>query len=443
MRRPVPVTLVVWVLAACGGEAAPVAPAGAPLAQVAPLTSAAKVAAAKVEDAVADAKVEDARVEDAVADAKVDDARVEDAKVEDAGESGATTDIEALLASVSASESDSESAPVVPPEVPIRPWVASAHTPTWTLRAEPAEVVTLVDLHAGLLGRAGSRWLRIGDDGQLAAVTMNVEPKLPILGVWPSDAWFVDQRFRDYGDGSGEAYLELRLMKLRGGNRWVPQVHSGSGEQWFHPGTEDEDEAHISTVSGMLVYPRSLERIKRVAGRLGDPEIGAHRGEPLTFLETGSGAVYLLSTDAEGVYAQTACEDEDCLAASVRRLPPGPWSFGRRTHRGKLGVSVVATGDQREFVLHHDGKGKDWVLDELPAGERPTGMWASHEGGLWTVTAERLRWRDVAGVWRDVALPDGLSAVSVALSEDRKQVWVSGAVAGSPRIYTTASGARP
>lgn len=30
-------------------------------------------------------------------------------------------------------------------------------------------------------------------------------------------------------------YQELRLMKLRGGNRWVPQEYSFS--QWFHPGT--------------------------------------------------------------------------------------------------------------------------------------------------------------------------------------------------------------
>jgi hypothetical protein len=323
-------------------------------------------------------------------------------------------------------------------EIAINPWSASPHTATWTLAAEPSEALALVlDLNAGVLGRAGSSWYQVGADGQLLAVEMDLEPELPVLGVWPSDAWFVNTKMKKEDD---QEYLYIRLMKLRGGTRWVPQTYNG--EQWFHPGTDDWDEAHISTRSGMLVYPASLSHITRVAGSYEDPVIGAHRGTAVEFLEAGSGNIYVISHDTGAYYAQIACEDEACVAEKAQKLPLEQWNFGRKASRGKHSVSVLATSGAREFILHHRGKSDGWLLDELPAGAKPQGMWASEEGGLWTLTGEQLRWRDTESVWREVALPEGMTAPTVALSEDRKQVWVSGLVGGAAKMFTTSANAQ-
>ncbi|MCA9686791.1 MAG: hypothetical protein KC457_31785, partial [Myxococcales bacterium] len=103
------------------------------------------------------------------------------------------------------------------------------------------------------------------------------------LGRWPDDAWYVESRTKEEDDFD---YIELRLMKLRGGNRWVPQSYGPNGDQWFHPGTEDEVEPHISAVTGMLVYNDSLSDMTRVAGKSGDPELGSSKGGAYDFFET-------------------------------------------------------------------------------------------------------------------------------------------------------------
>jgi hypothetical protein len=334
------------------------------------------------------------------------------------------------------SDADGEASVV---EIAINPWSATPFAATWTLAAEPSEPLALVlELDAGVLGRAGSSWYQLGADGSLVAAEMDVEPKLPVLGVWPSDAWFVDERMRKYDETDME-YQEIRLMKLRGGNRWVPQAFNG--DQWFHPGTEDWNEAHMSTRSGMLIYPGSLERITRVAGKHGDPSLGSHRGTAVDFIEAGSGKIYVISRDGADFFAQIGCEDAACVADKAQKLPLDSWEFGRKAARGKHSVSVLATSGGREFILHHRGKSDGWLLDELPANGKPQGMWASQEGGLWTLTGAALRFRDTESAWREVALPDGLSSPSVALSEDRKQVYVSGVVDGAAKIFTTSANA--
>ncbi len=442
MRRPLPAVLLTCTLLACGGESTPAQPA-AP-AQVPPPTptAPAPIEAPKPELVQPElakpelAKPELARLEVIEpADPKLEDPTPEP-------ENPATTAPPPGLADIPPAAGDAAALPA-PPEIAIQPWTSLPHTPTWTLRAEPAEPIKLVDLNAGVLGQAGAQWFQLGADGQLAAFKMETEPKQPVLGVWPSDAWYVDQRFVKYGeDMDNEEYLELRLMKLRAGKRWVPQIYSGTGEAWWHPGTDDWEEAHISTLSGMLVYNGSLTTMKRVAGKHPDPDIGPHRGEVVGFLETGAGKTYLLSKDDAGHYAQTTCEDDLCVAESVRKLPLTGWTFGRKLTRGRHSVSVLATSEGREFILHNRGKPDGWWLDELPAGERPTGMWASQEGGLWTLTGDRLRWRAIKGVWLDVALPEGLGAPTVALSEDRQQVWVSGVVAGAAKVYSAPANAQ-
>jgi hypothetical protein len=296
----------------------------------------------------------------------------------------------------------------------------------------------VLELDAGVLGRVGTTWHHLGADGALVAAEMDREPVPPILGVFPSDAWYVESKIKEE-DGMEIQYI--RLMKLRSSTRWVPQTYNG--EQWFHPGTDDWDEAHMSTRSGMLVYPASLSQITRVAGSYDDPIIGPHRGTAIDFIEAGSGKIYVISRDENGYYAQIECEDDVCVGEKSMKLPAGSWTFGRKASRGKHSVSVLATSDGREFILHHRGKSDGWLLDELPAGGKPQGMWASEEGGLWTLTGETLRWRDTESVWREVALPEGLIGLSVALSEDRKQVWVSGVVGGAAKVFTTSANAVP
>lgn len=306
---------------------------------------------------------------------------------------------------------------------------------TWSPKTAPSERIAYAgELYAGVVGKAGDRWFQIGESGELEPLEMDREPEAPLTGVWPNDAWWVQSRSVTEGEFD---YHQLRLMRLRGGRRWVPQTYSG--KQWFHPGTDDEDEPHTSTRSGMLVYPASLQSITRVGGVHEEPTIGPHRGEAVEFLETGKGRVYVLSVDGGTVYAQTECELEECVAGAAKRLPKGPWGFGRRVARGKYTVSVLAHSNGKDFILHHRGKSGGWLLEAIAEGEQPTGMWSSEEGGLWTVSGEHLRWRTTEGEWRDVVIPEGLTSLSVALTKDRTTVWIAGMSAGAPKIFTTAA----
>lgn len=329
---------------------------------------------------------------------------------------------------------DEEVPPPPAPEIEIVPWAVEARTPTWAALADPPEAAPLVALDSGVLGKAETAWYQLDEADAFTKVELSRDPSSPIVGMWPDDAWFVQERWRKY-DGE-EEYLELRLMRLRGGKRWVPQVYSGSGEQWFHPGTDDELTPRMSRRSGMLVYGL-LDDITRVGGKHDDPVVGPHRGEAIDFIETGRGRVYVLSIDDGTVYAQSECEDETCVAEKASKFPLSGWKFGRQVPRGKWSVSVLATSGEREFVLHHRGKSGGWVLDELPAGEKPSFTWSSQEGSLWTRTGERLRLRDTEAKWFDVALPEGLEGLSVAVTKDRKRVVVAGMVGGAPKLFTT------
>jgi hypothetical protein len=335
-------------------------------------------------------------------------------------------------------EEPAEPAEVEPPppapEIEIVPWSVSPRVPTWAPLPDPESPLALVALDSGVLGKSDAGWFQLGEVDALEKVEMDVEPPAPIVGMWPDDAWFVQERWRKY-DGD-EEYLELRLMRLRGGKRWVPQVYSGTGEQWFHPGTDDELKPRMSTRSGMLVYG-TFDDIDRVGGKHDAPTVGPHLGEVVDFVETGKGRTYVLSYHEGAYYAQSECEDDACVQAQASKFPAGSWKFGRQVPRGRYSVSVLASSDGREFVLHHRGKSGGWVLDELPAAERPEFTWSSQEGSLWTLGGGRLRLRDTEAKWFDVALPDGLSDVSVAVTQDRRRVVVSGVVDGMPKLFAT------
>lgn len=334
-----------------------------------------------------------------------------------------------------AASPDAEEPPSPAPQVQIVPWSAETRTPSWTALADPVESAPLVALDSGVLGRAESTWYQLDDTDAFSRVELSRDPSSPIVGMWPDDAWFVQERWRNL-DGGEDEYVELRLMRLRGGRRWVPQVYSGTGEQWFHPGTDDELRPRMSRRSGMLVYGL-LDDITRVGGKHDDPVVGPHRGEAIDFIETGRGRVYVLSIDDGDVYAQSECEDETCVAEKASKLPLSGWTFGRQVPRGKWSVSVLAAAGGREFVLHHRGKSGGWVLDELPAGEKPSFTWSSQEGSLWTQTGEALRLRDTEAKWFDVTLPEGLTGLSVAVTKDRKRVVIAGMVGGTPKLFAT------
>lgn len=111
------------------------------------------------------------------ADAKTDEAPIADAPATDAPATAPPTQPVAP-----------PSIPVAPPgEVAINPWFSSPHTATWQLAAEPTEALTFAgELQAGVLARAGTTWLQLGEGGQLVAAVMDIEPKADIQGVWPS-----------------------------------------------------------------------------------------------------------------------------------------------------------------------------------------------------------------------------------------------------------------
>lgn len=311
--------------------------------------------------------------------------------------------------------------------------IYAQHAAAWSPKTAPADRITLQgELYAGVVGKAGDSWFQIGASDELELLEMDREPEAALTGVWPEDAWWVQSRSVTEGEFE---YHQIRLMRLRGGRRWVPQAYEG--RQWFHPGTDDEVEPHTSTRSGMLIYPDSLESITRVGGKHDEPMIGPHRGRAIEFLETGKGRVYVLSVDEGTLYAQTECDLEDCVAGAAKRLPRGSWRFGRRVARGKYTVSVLAHSDGKDFILHHRGKSGGWLLESLADGELPAGMWSSEEGGLWTLSGEHLRWRTTEGEWRNVELPEALTSPSVALTRDRTAVWIAGMASGAPKVFTT------
>ncbi len=316
------------------------------------------------------------------------------------------------------------------PIMPVVPWSPAPRTVEWAPQAAPAAVVQFEpQVDAGLIGRAGTQWLTLGPDGALTPVSFDREPAAALQGRWPDDVWFVEMRERKYDEFPVH---ELRLVKLRGGDRWVPQARGR--EQWWHPGTMDEDEPHMSTFSGMLVYPDSLERIDRIAGRTDAPRLFKVRGKPYDFVETHKGKLYIFSDDDAGTYAQGECWDDECVASTSKRLPAGTWRFGARVARGKFSVSVVASSAGETYMLNNIGKHGDWRLETLPRGETLVGMWPSDDGSLWTFNGSALRWRDTDGKWHEVAPPDGFTIRSVAMSGDRQRVWLSGEQGGSPAL---------
>jgi hypothetical protein len=192
----------------------------------------------------------------------------------------------------------------------------------------------------------------------------------------------------------------------------------------------------------MLVWDRKIETVSRVAGKHTDLYIGKREGV-IDYVETHSGRVYVLIDDDAGIHARTLCdlEADECVE-HTGTLPEGKWTFAGQLARGKNSVTLGASDDGRDRLLHYDGKPERWLLEDLATTGAPPRMLGTTDGGMWTLAGETLRHRDPSGKWRDVALPEGMRGPSVALGEDRKELWISGLVDGAPKVFATQSAVR-
>jgi hypothetical protein len=326
--------------------------------------------------------------------------------------------------------------PVAEPIIPftlveITPISATPHTAVWR-RIEVEERIQLLDLYGGVLGKG----MDTDKDYQLVDGRLESFDFFPfdgVFGVWPDDAWSIAQRF-DHDLAS------TRLLHLHDGKDWASESYSGSSSTGagyvFRKSTRAQ--------GGLLATKNDV--IERVAGHGPPPVIGSYRGEMMEFIEAREGKVYVISkqgqTREEGrtFHVVIDCADEACVIETSRSLPlSGPWFFERHVTRDAEAVSIIASAEGRNFVL--DGGPAGWALSEFPRGSSLDGMWASEDGGLWVQDNDHdgLWRRDPQGTWRNVALPEGITGITVAMTADRKELWISGAASdpSSPLVFAT------
>jgi hypothetical protein len=305
----------------------------------------------------------------------------------------------------------------------------------WRSVSSPAHTVTFEPLTRGVLGRSDGGYYDVDENAALVLRPEIQAPKGPVLGVWPDNAWFIDRRTKtDPRDRSAEEIDQVRLMRLRGERRWVPQMYEG--EQRF------VDEGHrfvVGAKGGMLVA--FAGEVSRVAGTAPDPDQGVHKGgELLGVFESRSGRLYSAREVGDTIFVQGECFDDACVTQSATPMPLGSlWSFGRPVPRARHSISVVAkVRHEGESVVHvlHYGAGA-WKLDQLE--EAPSGLWPATDGGLWVQTEDALLHRSPTGTWQAIGLPAGASGVSVAMRKDQSEVWVAATVGGKAEVFATPS----
>lgn len=338
-----------------------------------------------------------------------------------------------------AAEVIAEPAPPIelePGTVGVSPIMLTDASAVWRTAASPDQALALLDLQAGVLGLGAGGYYDIADDGQLRLRAEIEAPAGELLGVWPSDTWYIEQRTETLDDRADGEIRELRLMRLRGGKRWVPQAFEG--EQRF---VDEGHDFRKANTGGLIAFHPEMDSWTRVADNGDDPEIGVYKGESmLDFIETRARKYYVISEDTEHVYVQTDCADEACVADKTKMLPLGTkWSFGRQATRQRHSATVVATAASRKFLLHYESGG--WKLEEFTSGQADA-MWATKDGGLWVRDDQQLMHRDPDGGWRKLALPEGLTGISAAITEDLGEVWVAGLVGGKPAVFATHANAQ-
>ncbi|MGH1343852.1 MAG: hypothetical protein ACRBN8_20005 [Nannocystales bacterium] len=325
--------------------------------------------------------------------------------------------------------------PAEPVEVPVSDPSRSPKAVSWRTVTNTAETVSMLSISRGVLGQGKSGYYDVDAN---AAFVLRPEINAPngtILGRWPRNAWVIEERIKKVpGDRMDEEIRQLRLMRLRGERRWVPQMYEG--EQRF----EDEGQAFVvGTKGGMLAEDGGY--IVRVAGNAGDPEVGVGRsGELLAFFETGSGRIYTVRRDGEAAYVQRNCEDTECRDQNAMKLPITKyWQFPMSAARGKHSISVVAKvredGEDKPMLLHYGGG--SWKLERIAAA--PAGLWGARDGGLWVNVEGALEYRAPDGLWHSVELPEGATTMTAAVRDDLSELWIATASGEGSTIYATSA----
>lgn len=326
-------------------------------------------------------------------------------------------------------------APVEPVEVPIAETVPTPKTVAWRTVTTTSEEVSLVSVRRGVLGRGKSGYYDVDVNGAFVMRSEINHPNGTIVGRWPKNAWVVEERIKTIpGDRMDEAIRQLRLMRLRGERRWVPQMYDG--EQRF---LDEGQRFVVGTKGGMLAEAGG--HIERVAGTSEDPDKGVGRlGELIGFFETRKGRLYTARRDREAVYVQRDCEDRVCSDENAMKLPIGRyWSFPRFTPRAKHSVTVVADvreGEEDKSLLLHYGDGS-WKLERVAS--QPSGLWGASDGGLWTTIDGALQYRAPDGAWHVVELPEGATSVTAAIGDDLSEVWIASTSGETTTIHATAA----
>lgn len=314
----------------------------------------------------------------------------------------------------------------------------SAMLVPWRQVAKRTELLRLEPLIAGVLGHSKAGYHDIDDNGDLVLRRAIEAPASPIVGYWPKNAWNIETRIKTIkGDRSGEEIRQIRLMRLRGNRRWVPQEYNY--EQRFD---DDGERFAIGGKGGLLV--ESDGSLTRVAGQAPDPEVGAHQpGALVGFFETRSGRLYTAYRHDDTVYVHKDCADQACVAANNNALPHGAyWAFSGSVPRQRHSVSTVAEVRVDEqpvvHVLHYETGG--WKLEAMP--EAVGAMWPTRDGGLWARVGQAVWHRDPDGLWHEIELPEGATEVTVAMRRDQSELWISATGTDGPFVAATHANAQ-
>lgn len=262
-------------------------------------------------------------------------------------------------------------------------------------------------------------------------------PPGPTSGHWPDEAW----AFQTGRTNDRAVTTRHRLLRLRGGKRWVPQTLAG--DQWIM--ADEMGPVRKSWQVGYLAFlGGSLGRV--AGGSAEEPASTFHHGTLLDFTETKAGELFTLSNYGDTYYVQIGCADQACVDANATPLPPGlsEWvlTIPRQKHNISISLREPRTG-QHDHLLHYETGG--WKLEAMPADIGLVGLWPTSDGGLWAQSSDALFHRDPAGGWRKVALPADVQPngpVFAAMTGNMSELWLIGTKNGAQVIMATAARAQ-
>ena len=256
------------------------------------------------------------------------------------------------------------------PEIPVAVVAASSTQVPWREVAKPNEAVAFEALIRGVLGKSTGGYWDVSDQGELVLRPEIQAPQSKIIGYWPGNAWNIETRVKiDPRDRADDGVTQVRLMRLRGNRRWVPQEYN------FEQRWEDEGQRIVMAAKGGILVEH-MGAIERVSGQAEAPELGQTLGPNIVaFFETRKGRIYTVERKDGELLALRQCEDLECADLSAMKVPSGTrWDFTSPVPRQKNSISVVATlhedaGD-KSHVMHYETGG--WKLDQLSRGAEGT-----------------------------------------------------------------------